>query len=74
MPETRFVAVVKRECETSVMVAPVLTALAQHVPLEVWSQDDPAFPSGVDTRDDRSLETSFRLDIETVPTLSLIHI
>ncbi len=51
------------------MVAPVLAELAAVVDLEVWSQDDPEFPPGIDVGDDRSLERSFRLDIETVPTL-----
>ncbi|MEM9564595.1 MAG: thioredoxin [Actinomycetota bacterium] len=69
MADPRFVAVVKRACETSVTVAPVLAELAGRVDLEVWSQDDPGFPSGVEVGDDRSLAQSFRLDIETVPTL-----
>lgn len=51
------------------MVAPVLADLAGTGPLQVWSQDDPAFPEGLEVGDDRSLEQSFHLEIETVPTL-----
>ena len=65
-----LVAVVKRECPTCVLVAPVLAALAHgDLPLTVYSQDDPGFPDGVDVVDDTSLEVSFRLDLEAVPTL-----
>src|SRR6266850_956554 len=39
-------------------------------PLAVLSQDDPTFPSGVrSVIDDQALERSFRLNVETVPTL-----
>jgi hypothetical protein len=52
------------------MVAPVLRDLkAQGVPLTVYTQDDPAFPQGVDPMDDTSLELSYRHRIEIVPTL-----
>jgi hypothetical protein len=64
-----IVAVVKRDCPTCVQVAPVLAELAKRVDLTVYTQDDPAFPEGVDARDDRSLEVSWRNRIETVPTL-----
>jgi len=40
-----LVAVVKRECPTCQLVAPVLRELAAAgVPVLVYSQDDPAFP------------------------------
>jgi hypothetical protein len=40
------------------------------LPLTVYSQDDPTFPSDVGgVVDDSSLETSWQLGIETVPTL-----
>jgi hypothetical protein len=42
---------------------------AGHEPLTVYSQDDPEFPPGVSVIDDTSLEVSYRLNIETVPTL-----
>jgi hypothetical protein len=35
----------------------------------VFSQDDPAFPPGVPVVDDRELEVSWRLQVQTVPTL-----
>jgi len=66
----QLVAVVKRDCETCVMVAPVLSSLGQLSTLTVYSQDDPAFPEAVGgASDDTSLERSYRLGITTVPTL-----
>jgi hypothetical protein len=65
-----LVAVVKRDCPTCVTVAPVLAALASSSELTVVSQDDPSFPEGVGTVvDDTDLDLSWRLGIETVPTL-----
>src|SRR6266481_4412984 len=61
-----FVAVVKRSCPTCELVAPVL---AQLNGIAIYSQDDPTFPDGLGARDDRYLEVSFALDIDTVPTL-----
>ena len=66
-----LLAVVKRDCPTCTLVAPVLAEIAagEH-PLAVISQDDPSFPATVDrVIDDRALERSFHLAIETVPTL-----
>ena len=65
------VAVVKRDCPTCVLVAPVLDELARHgLELTVYSQDDPTFPEGsAKVIDDTSLEISWFHDIETVPTL-----
>jgi len=51
------------------MVAPVLRRLAAAEPLTVYSQDDPAFPTGVHVVDDTNLEISDALDVEIVPTL-----
>jgi hypothetical protein len=65
-PEDGLVVVVKRDCPTCHLVSPVLAALPG---LTVWSQDDPAFPAGLDVGDDRDLDVSVGLDIETVPTL-----
>jgi hypothetical protein len=64
-------AVVKRDCPTCQLVAPVLVQLARAgVPLTVYSQDDPAFPAGVpNVVDDSGLDVSWELGIETVPTL-----
>jgi hypothetical protein len=67
-----FVAVVKRDCPTCVLVAAVLGQLAGRLGsgLTVLTQDDPAFPETVPgVVDDRSLEGSWRLDVTTVPTL-----
>ena len=66
-----LVAVVKRDCPTCTLVAPVLAELAGGRTLTaVVSQDDPAFPPGVEgVVDDRDLDVSWRLGIDTVPTL-----
>ncbi len=65
-----LVAVVKRDCPTCVLVAPVLSQLAASgTTLTVYSQDDPSFPPGVQVIDDTALEVSFGLDLVTVPTL-----
>ena len=54
-----LVAIVKRECETCQLVGPVLAELRKRGRLELWSQDDPAFPEiAGGSRDDRSLEAS----------------
>ncbi len=64
-----LIVVVKRDCETCVAVAPVILDLARRGPVAVYSQDDPAFPNGVEVIDDHELETSYGLNIETVPTV-----
>lgn len=65
-----LVCVVKRDCPTCELVAPVLVELASgDLPLTVYSQDDPSFPEGLDPVDDTSLDVSFALELETVPTL-----
>jgi thiol-disulfide isomerase/thioredoxin len=65
-----IVAVVKRDCPTCTLVAPVLGELAQAgVALTVYSQDDPGFPPGLTVVDDTELEISDALDLTTVPTL-----
>lgn len=66
----KLVAVVKRDCETCQLVAPVLASLQQTHELTIYSQDDPTFPEATGgARDDTALEESWRLEIETVPTL-----
>jgi hypothetical protein len=62
------VAVVKRDCPTCELVAPVLRQLDGEG-LVVYSQDDVSFPDGVDARDDTDLTVSYTWDVETVPTL-----
>ena len=64
-----LVAVVKRDCPTCTLVAPVLAELRKAGGLTVYTQDDPSFPEGADPVDDTSLDISFALDIEIVPTL-----
>ncbi|HMD64660.1 MAG TPA: thioredoxin family protein [Stellaceae bacterium] len=67
LPRDGLVAVVKRDCPTCVMAAPVLGELAG---LTVFTQDDPSFPETVPARvDDTALDVSHRLGIEIVPTL-----
>ncbi|MXV95146.1 MAG: thioredoxin [Gemmatimonadetes bacterium] len=68
-----YAAVVKDECETCHLAAPVLTEIHRAgYPLAVYWQDDGAFLDPVLAAaavDDRALEHSFHLDVETVPTL-----
>jgi hypothetical protein len=65
-----LVAVVKRDCPTCEMTAPVLGELARRVGLQVYTQDDPSFPDTVPERiDDTGLDVSHRLKIEVVPSL-----
>jgi hypothetical protein len=64
-----LVAVVKRDCPTCRLVAPVLAELARRTRLTVYSQDDPSFPPGLTPVDDRSLSVSWHHEIEAVPTL-----
>ena len=52
------------------MVEPLLVVLeASGAVAAVASQDDPAFPAGIDVIDDTALDVSWSLAIETVPTL-----
>jgi hypothetical protein len=66
-----LVAVVKRDCPTCVLVAPVLGQIAAGGrALTVYSQDDPEFPAEVAPRvDDHELVMSWHHHIQTVPTL-----
>ena len=66
-PQDGLIAVVKRDCPTCVLTAPIL---AQIPGLTVYTQDDPDFPETVPTRIyDGELDTSHRLRVEIVPTL-----
>lgn len=65
----RFVAVVKQECPTCRLVVPVLRELAARTALTIHSQDDPGFPAGMEVHHDTDLLTSYRLAVDTVPTL-----
>lgn len=66
-----YTAVVKQDCPTCQLVAPVLGALADAgAALTVYTQDDPGFPADIaGVQDDSSLAESFRLGVEIVPTL-----
>jgi hypothetical protein len=66
---TTLLVVVKEECETCRMIAPLLPALAEHGDLTVYTQDDPSFPPGTRAVHDHDLGVSWRHGIETVPTL-----
>ena len=64
-----LVAVVKQDCPTCVLIEPILAQLVAGG-ITVYSQDNPKFPARMPgVRDDRELEASFHLEIETVPTL-----
>ena len=71
--ENCFIAVVKRDCPTCVLVVPVLQQLKHTgANIRIYCQDDPNFPlmpGGV--IDDRALENSFKLGVDIVPTLIL---
>jgi hypothetical protein len=64
-----LVAVVKEECETCRMVAPLLGEIAAHHVVTVYTQDDPSFPPGIVAIHDEDLGVSWHHAIETVPTL-----
>ena len=66
-----LIIVAKRDCPTCTMIEPVYAELnAGDTPVTVYSQDDPGFPGNIDgVIDDTRLETSYRMDIEIVPTL-----
>ena len=69
-PQTRFIAIVKRDCETCQLVGDVLAELSRHGDLTLYSQDDPSFPEQTGgALDDTALEQSWRYRIDTVPTL-----
>ena len=69
-PPDGLIVVAKRDCPTCTMLEPVYAQLAAGDDgLTIYTQDDPTFPESVAAMDDRALEVSYRLDIETVPTL-----
>ena len=65
--------VVKKDCKTCQLVVPVLERLGETGVLEILSQDDPGFPAGMVVTDDSDLALSWRLGIETVPTLIVFN-
>lgn len=66
-----LIVVAKRDCPTCGLVEPLLGALAASgQPLTVYVQDDPAYAAGLPGAvHDATLEHSFRLGVEFVPTL-----
>ena len=66
-----LIAVVKQDCPTCTLIAPVLRQIGKRDDtLAIYTQDNPDFPAGIaDVIDDTGLEHSYRLNIETVPTL-----
>src|SRR5207248_5002849 len=70
LPQDGLVAVVKRDCPTCELTAPVLGELARRAGLTVFTQDDPTFPDTVPAPvHDLALDMSHRQKIEIVPTL-----
>ena len=65
-----WVAVVKEDCPTCVLVEPVLKTMRDsNSKLTILVQDNPDFPAMDEVRHDEDLEYSYRLNVETVPTL-----
>jgi hypothetical protein len=70
LPQDGLVAVVKRDCPTCELTAPVLGELARRAGITVYTQDDPSFPDTVPGPvHDIALDVSHQLRIEIVPTL-----
>ena len=66
----RFVAIVKEDCPTCRLAVPALAEMqAAGLPLEVVTQDNPAFPENLSPRHDSDLLESHRLGVEIVPTV-----
>ena len=62
MQEDGLVVVVKRDCPTCTLVAPVLAQLAAAAEVAVYSQDDPGFPDDMDgVIDDLTLAVEVQL-------------
>ena len=70
-PQDGLIVVVKRDCPTCGLIEPLLRELARDgTRLTVYVQDDPAYAAGLPGAVfDATLERSFRLGIEFVPTL-----
>ena len=67
------VAFVKRDCPTCELVVPALAQLAAETTLTIYTQDDVAFPQGLDPVDETALERSWHHEIEAVPTLMRVE-
>jgi hypothetical protein len=72
-PQDGLVAVVKRDCPTCVLAAPVLGDLARQGGLTVYTHDDPSFPEILPVRvDDTALDVSRRVQPPVPPTFLLV--
>lgn len=69
LPDNGWVAVVKRDCPTCELTVPALAMLNQAAGITIYTQDDPTFPEGLERTYDGSLDISYGLKIEVVPTL-----
>ena len=73
LPADGLIVIAKRDCPTCGLVEPLLAELAGltgTAPLTVIVQDDPAYAAGLPGQIyDQTLEQSYRLGIEFVPTL-----
>ena len=70
MDSARFALFVKQDCQTCTMLVSVFERLRKSLPeLAIYVQDDPEFLSSAGAAYDRTLEHSFRSDIEITPTL-----
>ena len=69
-----LIVVAKRDCPTCALVEPLLSVLSDSMPLSVFVQDSADYAVGVPNVEyDATLETSFRLNIEVVPTLIRVN-
>ncbi|MDB9876131.1 thioredoxin family protein [Pseudomonadales bacterium] len=66
---TEITLVVKQGCETCTLIEPIIRQIAEHFNPRVICQDTQDFPTGLPVEFDASLEQSYRLRIEVVPTL-----
>ena len=70
MDSAGFALFVKQDCQTCTLLLPVFERLRESLPeLAIYVQDDPAFLSSAGAAYDKTLENSFRADIEITPTL-----
>ena len=70
---TELKLVMKQGCETCLMIEPLVPQIAKAHKLEVICQDSSSFPANVPVTFDESLEQSFKLNIEIVPTLIVMR-
>jgi len=70
MDSARFALFVKQDCQTCTLLVPVFERMRESLPdLAIYVQDDPRFLSSAGAAYDKTLEKSFRADIEITPTL-----